>query len=59
MALKTKATQDFVPIKEIRDILADFDREQRAKIRALTDALPANYPLVLENRKRRQRNHRA
>ncbi len=31
-----------------------FSREQKRKIRELSDALPANYPLVLENRKRRQ-----
>ena len=31
-----------------------FNREQKKKIRAMTDALPANYPLVLEDRRRRQ-----
>ena len=42
-------------LAEVERWYGSFDREQRAKIRALTDALPANYPLVLENRKRRQR----
>lgn len=31
-----------------------FSREQKRKIRELTDALPADYPLVLQDRKRRQ-----
>ena len=31
-----------------------FDREQKKKIRAMTDSLPGNYPLVLEDRRRRQ-----
>ncbi len=32
-----------------------FGDAQRDRIRILTDALPANYPLVVEDRKRRQR----
>jgi hypothetical protein len=35
-------------------IYGSFSREQKARIRELSDALPANYPLVLEDRKRRQ-----
>ena len=31
-----------------------FNREQKKKIRAMTDGLPGNYPLVLEDRRRRQ-----
>lgn len=31
-----------------------FSREQKQRIRELSDALPADYPLVLEDRKRRQ-----
>lgn len=31
-----------------------FNREQKKKIHAMTDLLPGNYPLVLEDRRRRQ-----
>ncbi|HEX4327973.1 MAG TPA: DUF6279 family lipoprotein [Burkholderiales bacterium] len=31
-----------------------FNREQKKTIRAMTDGLPGNYPLVLEDRRRRQ-----
>lgn len=37
----------------------NFGDAQRDRIRLLTDALPANYPLVVENRKRRQRELQA
>jgi hypothetical protein len=41
-------------LKEAERWYGGFSREQKEKIRALSDALPANYPLVLEDRKQRQ-----
>jgi len=41
-------------LKEAERWYGGFSREQKEHIRALSDALPANYPLVLEGRKRRQ-----
>ena len=39
---------------EAERVYGSFTREQKARIRELSDALPANYPLMLEDRKRRQ-----
>jgi len=41
-------------VKEAERWYGSFSREQKEKIRSFSDALPANYPLVLEDRKQRQ-----
>lgn len=41
-------------LKEAERWYGSFNREQKEKIRAMANALPADYTLVLEDRKRRQ-----
>ena len=41
-------------LKEAERWYGDFSSEQQGKMRVMSDLLPANFPLVLEDRKRRQ-----